>query len=154
MPLIFNSPAYQNGSTLVMITFDEGGITDFKAGDNEQPGPNNPNPGYSPLLNTPIPAFGGATYYQLLGVKGLTPGVMPPAGTMPGGGQLGAVLFNPRWIQAGSVNTTGSYNHYSALRTFEDLLGVGLGGADGSGHLGFAATAHDFGADVFNVARS
>jgi hypothetical protein len=37
------------------------------------------------------------------------------------------------------------------LRTFEDLLGVSSGGADGAGHLGFAATGHDFGADVFNV---
>jgi hypothetical protein len=151
MPLIFDSPTYKDGSTLVMITFDEGGVSDTAAGDNEQPGPNNDNPGYSPLLNTPIAAFGGLTYYDLLGVKGLTPGVEPPAGTMPGGGQIGAVLLNPRWIVPGSVNTTGSYNHYSALRTFEDLLGVGFGGADGRGHLGFAATAHDFGADVFNA---
>ena len=153
MPLIFNSPAYKDGSTLVMLTFDEGGITDSKAGGNEQPGPNNPNPGYSPLLNAPIAAFGGATYYQLLGVTGLTPNVNPPAGTMPGGGQIGAVLFNPRVITAGSVNTTGSYNHYSALRTFEDLLGIRRGGADGDGHLGFAATATDFGRDVFSARR-
>jgi hypothetical protein len=43
-----------------------------------------------------------------------------------------------------------SYNHYSALRTFEDLLGIRFGGADEHGHLGFAATATDFGPDVFN----
>jgi hypothetical protein len=153
MPLIFNSPAYRDGSTLVMVTFDEGGVSDTAAGDHEQPGPNNPNPGYSPLLNAPIAAYGGLTYYDLLGVKGLTPNVNPPAGTMPGGGQIGAVLFNPRLITPGSVNTTGSYNHYSALRTFEDLLGVRWGGADGDGHLGFAATATDFGRDVFNARR-
>jgi phosphatidylinositol-3-phosphatase len=41
--------------------------------------------------------------------------------------------------------------HYSALRTFEDLLGIRFGGADGRGHLGFAATATDFGTDVFNA---
>jgi hypothetical protein len=35
--------------------------------------------------------------------------------------------------------------------TVEDLLGVRFGGADGRGHLGFAATATDFGADVFNA---
>ena len=150
MPLIFNSPAYRSGNTLVMITFDEGNVTDTAAGDNEQPGPNSANPGYSPLLNTPVAAFGGLTYYDLLGVKGLTPNTEPPAGTMPGGGQVGAVLFNPRRIKAGSVDTTGSYNHYSALRTFEDLLGIRFGGADGRGHLGFAATATDFGTDVFN----
>ena len=72
---------------------------------------------------------------------------------MPGGGQVGAVLFNPRLIKAGSVDTAGSYNHYSALRTFEDLLGIDRGGADGRGHLGFAATATDFGQDVFNGAH-
>jgi len=151
MPLILNSPAYRSGNTLVMITFDEGGTTDTTAGDNEQPGPNSANPGYSPLLNTPIAAYGGLTYYDLLGVKGLTPNVEPPAGTMPGGGEVGAVLLNPEWIKAGSTDDAVTYNHYSALRTFEDLLGIRFGGADGHGHLGFAATATDFGPDVFNA---
>ena len=149
MPLILGSPAYRSGHMLVVITTDEGAITDSTAGDNEQPGPNNPNPGYSPLLNVPIPAFGGKTYYQILGVTGLTPNVAPPGGTMPGGGQVGALLLNPRWIHTGTVDTTGSYNHYSALRTYEDLLGIDWGGADRQGHLGFAATASDFGPDVF-----
>ena len=117
----------------------------------QQPGPNNDNPGYSPLLNAPIPAFGGLTYYDLLGVKGLTPNVEPPAGTMPGGGQVGAVLLNPDWIKAGSTDDAVTYNHYSALRTFEDVLGIRFGGADRHGHLGFAATATDFGPDVFNA---
>jgi hypothetical protein len=149
MPLIMNSPAYRSGHMLVVITADEGAITDFASGDNEQPGPGSANPGYSPLLNAPIPAFGGHTYYQLLGVTGLTPNVPPPAGTMPGGGQIGALLLNPRYVQVGTVNTAGSYNHYSALRTYEDLLGIDSGGADGQGHLGFAATATPFGSDVF-----
>ena len=72
---------------------------------------------------------------------------------MPGGGQIGAVVFNPRYIQAGSTDTTGSYNHYSALRSYEDLLGITTGGADGQGHLGFAAATglHPFGTDVFNA---
>jgi phosphatidylinositol-3-phosphatase len=153
MPLILNSPAYRSGSMLVMITFDEGGTTDTSAGDNEQPGPNSANPGYSPLLNTPIAAAGGLTDYDLLGITGLTPNQEPPAGTMPGGGKVGAVLLNRLWIRSGSVDTSGLYNHYSALRTFEDLLGVRFGGADGRGHLGLAATANDFGADVFNARR-
>ena len=123
MPLILNSPAYRSGHTLVVVTFDEGGVADTAAGDNEQPGPNIANPGYSPLLNVPIASLGGATFYQLLGVKGLTPGVEPPAGTMPGGGQVGAVLLNPDWIKAGSTDSAVTYNHYSALRTYEDLLG-------------------------------
>jgi hypothetical protein len=38
------------------------------------------------------------------------------------------------------------------LRSYEDLLGLTKGGADGQGHLGFAATAGlaPFGPDVFN----
>jgi hypothetical protein len=151
VPLILHSPAYRSGHMLVVVTFDEGSATNTAAGDNEQPGPGNLNPGYSPLLNTPVAAFGGKTFYQLLGVTGLTPGQEPPAGTMPGGGRVGAVLLDREWIKPGSVDTTGSYNHYSALRTFEDLLGIRSGGADGHGHLGFAATASDFGPDVFNT---
>jgi phosphatidylinositol-3-phosphatase len=63
-------------------------------------------------------------------------------------------LFNARYIQPGSVNTTGQYNHFSALRSYEDLLGLDKGGDDGHGHLGFAAqrglAGATFGRDVFN----
>jgi hypothetical protein len=41
------------------------------------------------------------------------------------------------------VDTAGSYSHYSSLWTYEDLLGLQIGGADHRGHLGFAATAPD-----------
>ena len=65
------------------------------------------------------------------------------------------MLFNIRWIRPGSVNTTGAYNHYSALRSYEDLLGLTRGGTDGKGHLGFAAAPGlvPFGPDVFNRGR-
>ena len=139
MPLIMNSPAYRSGKTLVEITFDEGNpVTDQAAGDNEQPGPNIPYPGFSPLL-------GQLGAYTAAGVA-----LPTKPGDMPGGGQIGAVLFNPRLITPGTVNTTGSYNHYSALRSWEDLLGIDEGGADHHGHLGFAARATSFGSDVFN----
>jgi hypothetical protein len=51
----------------------------------------------------------------------------------------------------GSTDTSGSYNHYSALRSYEDLLGLTTGGANGKGHLGFAAATGlaPFGTDVF-----
>lgn len=141
LPLIMNSPAYRSGSTLVEITFDEGNpVTDQAAGDNEQPGPNNPYPGFSPLL-------GQLGAYTAAGVT-----LPTHPGDMPGGGQIGAVLLAPRLIKAGTTNTSGSYNHYSALRSWEDLLGIDHGGADRRGHLGFAATATSFGADVFNKA--
>ena len=137
---------------LVVITADEGSETDTTAVDNEQPGPGSANPGYSPLLNAPIAAYGGATYYQLLGITGLTPNTEPAAGTMPGGGDVGALLLNAKWIKPGTVNAT-PYNHYSALRSYEDLLGITSGGSDGLGHLGMAGMPGlaPFGKDVFNI---
>ena len=48
---------------------------------------------------------------------------------------------------------SGHYNHYTALRSYEDLLGVHTGGSDGAGHLAFASTSGlaPFGNDVFNT---
>jgi hypothetical protein len=147
MPMIFASPAYQSGELLVVITFDEGAATDTAACNasltadqaicNYPTGPNISNFGYSPIL--------GAFHLQ-----------SPPAttGVYPGGGQIGAVLFNKVLINPGTVNTTGQYNHYSALRSYEDLLHIGKGGDDGMGHLGYAASpalaGATFGKDVFN----
>ena len=72
--------------------------------------------------------------------------------TAAGGGQVGALLLNTKYISPGSVDITGTYNHYSALRSYEDLLGLTTGGTDGKGHLGFAAANGlvPFGTDVFN----
>ena len=142
MPMIFGSPAYQSGRLLVVLTFDESGLRDSRAcpaanqADCHSPtGPNVSNPGFSPIL-------------ALFGLQ------QPPTTTFvyPGGGQVGAVLFNKRFIEPGSVNTTGVYNHYSALRSYEDILGITRGGDDGLGHLGYAATpgARPFGKDVFS----
>ena len=131
MPLILASPAYKSGQMLVTLTFDEGSILDTTACCNEQPGPNWGFPGFSPLLGTP-PTTAGAD---------------------PGGGRVGALLLNAKYIQPGTVDTTGSYNHYSALRSYEDLLGLTSGGTDGLGHLGFAASPGlaPFGQDVFSA---
>jgi phosphatidylinositol-3-phosphatase len=75
-------------------------------------GPNWAYPGFSPLL-----ALAGF-------LLPTTPGADP------GGGRVGAVLLNAKYIEPGSVDTTGSYN----------------------GHLGFAAAGGvaPFGPDVFN----
>ena len=137
---------------LVVITSDEGSISDGTAADHEQPGPGSANPGYSPLLNTPVAAYGGKTYYQLLGVTDISPNTPPAPGTLPGGGQVGALLLNSRWIKPGTVDTT-PYNHYSALRSYEDLLGITTGGSDGLGHLGMAGAEAlaPFGTDVFDT---
>jgi len=68
-----------------------------------------------------------------------------------GGGQTGDVVISP-YVKPGTVSTR-YYNHYSTLRTIEDLLEVGRNspGIDGEGHLGYAAQPGlaPFGADVF-----
>ena len=84
----------------------------------------------------------------------------------PGGGDTGSVLISP-FIKPGTVSTV-YYNHYSWLRTMEDLFNVKAGhdytrlpagtvsgGLDGLGHLGFAAQPGltPFGRDVFNNPR-
>jgi hypothetical protein len=84
----------------------------------------------------------------------------------PGGGDTGSVLISP-YIRPGSVSTV-FYNHYSWLRTMEDIFNVRAGhdwaklpagtvsgGLDGLGHLGFAAQPglRPFGRDVFNDQR-
>ena len=59
----------------------------------------------------------------------------------PGGGRIGAVLLSP-YIRPGTVSAV-PYNHYSMLRTVEDIFDLG--------HLGYAAEPglRPFGADVF-----
>ncbi|HET9073014.1 MAG TPA: alkaline phosphatase family protein [Solirubrobacteraceae bacterium] len=70
-----------------------------------------------------------------------------------GGGQTGSVLISP-FIKPGTVSQV-DYNHYSWLRTMEDLFGVAKAspGLDGAGHIGFAAQPGlaPFGADVFSA---
>ena len=61
----------------------------------------------------------------------------------PGGGRTGAVILSP-FTQPGSINNT-PYNHYSMLRSVEDIFGLT--------HLGYAAQngLAPFGSDVFNA---
>jgi phosphatidylinositol-3-phosphatase len=55
-----------------------------------------------------------------------------------GGGRTGAVLISP-FIKPGTVSTT-SYNHYSMLRSVEDIFGLQyLGNAAASGQAGFGS---------------
>jgi hypothetical protein len=81
----------------------------------------------------------------------------------PGGGNTGSVLISP-FIKPGTTSST-FYNHYSWLRTMEDIFqvskgndhkalpaGTVSGGLDGLGHIGYAAQTRlaPFGKDVFN----
>ena len=92
-----------------------------------------------------------------------------PTDFTPGGGDTGTVLISPL-IKPGTVSST-YYNHYSTLRTLEDLFltgqscsepsnadtpltaGTVCGGLDGKGHVGYAAQSGlaTFGPDVFTA---
>jgi phosphatidylinositol-3-phosphatase len=65
-----------------------------------------------------------------------------------GGGQTGALLISP--LLTPHVSTC-DYNHFSLLRSFEDLFGVSTGGSDGLGHLAQAGAlgVSSFGPDVY-----
>jgi phospholipase C len=69
------------------------------------------------------------------------PNVAEPGMSGPGGGRVGAVLLSP-FIKPGTVSTI-RYNHYSLLRSIEDIFGLS--------HLGDAAMPQvkSFGPDVY-----
>ena len=95
-------------------------------------------------------------------VSGITLGADTPANdplfdathATNGGGDTGSVLISP-YIDPGTVSTV-FYNHYSWLRTMEDLFNVAPAspGLDGKGHIGYAAQPGlaVFGPDVFTEA--
>jgi hypothetical protein len=119
----------------------------------------------------PVRTTAGVTSVTLsaLGIPGHLATGQTPLATFdaqdptPGGGITGSVLISPL-IKPGTVSDT-SYNHYSWLRTMEDIFQVAKGsnwaslpagsvsgGLDRQGHLGFAAQSGlmPFGTDVFN----
>lgn len=71
------------------------------------------------------------------------PGGPPPGRFGPGGGRTGAVLVSP-FVAPGTVSAQ-DYNHYSLLRSIEDLFGLP--------HLGYAGATglRPFGADVYTA---
>jgi hypothetical protein len=92
-------------------------------------------------------------------VSGITLGARTPA-TDPlydaadattGGGDTGSVLIS-QFIKPGTISNV-DYNHYSWLRTMEDVFQVAKAspGLDGAGHIGYAAQPGlaPFGSDVF-----
>jgi phosphatidylinositol-3-phosphatase len=67
----------------------------------------------------------------------------------PGGGRIGTLVIG-KCVRRGAKDPT-PYNHYSLLRSLEDLYRITTGGTDGHGHLGYAAAKglRPFGADLF-----
>jgi phosphatidylinositol-3-phosphatase len=111
VPIITQSPAFKADGVLI-ITFDESAS------------------GTAPDTST-----------ACCGERGLPGASLPPGGSGPGGGRVGAVLLSP-FIKPGTVSTV-PYNHYALLRSVEDMFGLA--------HLGYAGAEglRPFGADAF-----
>jgi len=115
IPQIMASPAYQENG-LILVTFDDSG-DDSNAGaccgEVDSLGFTDPS---HPNLNE-------------VGLYG------------PGGGRVGAIVLS-KYVKPGTVSTN-AYNHYSQLRSFEDLFGLK--------HIGDAQQpqVHSFGPDVY-----
>jgi len=134
VPEILASPAYRRDGLLI-ITFDESDLEEHLnretgasvlSGDGaacceEPPGPN--LPAYRPGAV--------ASWEQMNG-----PGIVGP-----GGGRVGAVALSP-FIRAGTISMT-PYNHYSFLKSVEDIFRLP--------YLGYAGQAglRGFGTDLY-----
>ncbi|MFN2538176.1 MAG: alkaline phosphatase family protein, partial [Mycobacteriales bacterium] len=87
------------------------------------------------------------------------PNTPAPGQVGPGGGRIGTVVVSKRFVRPGTVSDV-PYNHYSLLRSLEDLYRIGatttIPGSDGRGHLGYAGAAGlvPFGKDVYDVAAA
>jgi hypothetical protein len=148
IPMIMRSPAFQHDG-LIEIIFDEA-FPPYKMYGNSIADLSGDVPA---SLNTPTDTAQSivACCAELPGPNTTEPGFQAfGQDTTPGGGITGAVFIS-RYIRPGSISDQ-PYNHYSWLRSTEDLFGINIGGTDGHGHLGYAAAdgLRDFGADVFN----
>ncbi len=164
VPAIMRSPAYQDGG-LIDITFDEG-FPPYKVYGNSIADKNyTPDAGLGTVTGAASAANNGSSVEsqantaqsvvaccnELPGPNTDQPGDRAfNQDTTPGGGITGSVLISP-YVTPGSV-TDQPYNHYSWLRSMEDLFQVDRGGSDGQGHLGYAGAdgLRPFGPDVYN----
>ncbi len=158
IPAIMKSPAYQDGG-LIVVNFDEG-FPPYTAYGNsiaDRAYPGDAALGTDSTTGKPAESEANtaqsvvACCNELHGPNTTQPGFQAfNQDTTPGGGVVGAVLLSP-YVTPGSV-TDQPYNHYSWLRSMEDLFGITTGGTDGKGHLGYAAAdgLRPFGPDVYN----
>jgi phosphatidylinositol-3-phosphatase len=77
-----------------------------------------------------------------------------PGLTGSGGGKIGTLVIG-RCVAHGRRDAT-PYNHYSLLRSLENIFGIRTGGTDGHGHLGYAAAPglRAFGSDLFSRCKT
>jgi hypothetical protein len=149
IPIIQASAAYQQDG-MILVTFDEGESTTaftYNSSNlitsmtvnypgqiccNQQPGPN---------LSSSRPATYSVTLPQAYASAfGLPASAVAPTGvnltfgmSNYGGDKVGAIVLSP-FAKAGSISTT-QYNHYSMLRSLEQIFGV-------SSYLGYANDAN------------
>ncbi len=117
VPAIVESPAYEEGSSLIAITSTQAP----QVGEYADPSSCCGTPEYPNL--PPLEA------------AETTPGPVKPSG---GGGRVGLLLISP-YVEPGTVEVDGHYNHFTLLATIEELFGfTPLGYA--SEQLSFADT--------------
>jgi len=120
IPQILASPAFKKDGLLI-LTVDEGSEAASCCGEPKG-------------RNLPLTVDNGS---ESSGDYGTTVG--------RGGGMIGTVMISP-FIKPGTIDTdpTGVYDHYSYLRSMEDIFHIGatkdIPGSDGQGHLGYAGT--------------
>jgi hypothetical protein len=134
VPEIEGSPAYREGG-LIAITFDQAPQSGPEA-DTSGCCVDGPFPNLAPGADTGAPAgsgpAGGATQTA-------------PSVEATGGGKVGLLLIS-KYVKPGSLDATGDYNHFSLLRSVENLFGLGpLGYAGAPALLAFDKS-------VFNAA--
>jgi hypothetical protein len=131
VPRILASPAYRQDGLLI-ITFDESSFVTPSVSKNPSTGQTTVTityPGQTCCHQQPGPNLAGARPSTMTVVN--TPSLVTNLVMQGfGGDRIGAVLVSP-FIVPGSTSAK-PYNHYSLLRSLEDIFRVG-------GHLGFAA---------------
>jgi phospholipase C len=129
VPQILSSPAYRQDG-LIIITFDEADIDV----DRDASGKYVLESGDASACCGEVMGPNIKPDQTVFGIPDQGPGVLGP-----GGGRIGAVMLSP-FIKPGTVSNE-PYNHYSLLRTLEDMFGLP--------YLGYAGKANSMGADVF-----
>ncbi len=124
VPEIVASPAYEAEGGLIAITFDQAP----QEGEAADPSSCCATPEYP---NLPAPAASA---------EPAATGPVKPSG---GGGRVGMLLISP-YVAAGTVDEAAYYNHFSFLRSVEELLGLEpLGYAAEPALAGFDSSVYD-----------
>jgi len=136
IPEITASPAYQEEGGLIAITFDQAPQT----GPEPDTGSCCATPEYPNLPAPPAPT----------GTEPPAAGPIKPTG---GGGRVGMLLISP-YLAPGTVEEGAYYNHFSFLRSVEELFGLEpLGYAADPALAGFEASLFDASPEESTVAE-